>query len=121
MLAALQSSTALQTGERESNAPASVSHRNLRDQYWLGLQMQVQPMTPQQKVAQRDTDTVHLTSKEADQMMREMGQQETLIKGYQVSSVHHPLCTTLPMICNSLDCNIKELEGVLIGNPWHGG
>ncbi|KAK9904186.1 hypothetical protein WJX75_006256 [Coccomyxa subellipsoidea] len=47
-------------------------------------QMQVQRMTPQQNVAQQDTDTVHLTSKEADQMIREMGEQETLIKGYQV-------------------------------------
>lgn len=63
------------------------------------MQIQVQPMTPQQKVAQRDTDTVQLSSKELDQIKRDMDEQENLIKGYQVNtctsqlqSVHFAEC-----------------------------
>lgn len=41
-------------------------------------------MTPQQKVAQRDEDTVTLSTKELDQIRRDMENQEKLLMGYQV-------------------------------------
>jgi len=42
------------------------------------------PMTPQQKVAQRDVDTVMLSTEELDQIRHDMESQDKLLMGYQV-------------------------------------